>query len=113
MRVARSAFACALPRPSAIASAKLAKSTVSQSQKASEPVNQSGSWPVSPRTASITKIAETMTLPSSTMKMTGLWNWVRGSSFLKESVIAVATISRVNRLSERVVIARSPRPERG
>ena len=34
VRVARSAFACALPRPSAIASAKFAKSTVSQSQNA-------------------------------------------------------------------------------
>ena len=34
VRVARSALACALPRPSAMASAKLAKSTVSQSQKA-------------------------------------------------------------------------------
>ena len=50
VRVARSAFACALPRPSAIASAKLAKRTVSQSQIAIAPVNQSGSWPSSPRT---------------------------------------------------------------
>ena len=41
VRVARSAFACALPRPSAIASAKFAKSTVSQSQNATTPVNQS------------------------------------------------------------------------
>ena len=43
VRVARSAFACALPRPSAIASAKFAKSTVSQSQIAITPTNQS--WP--------------------------------------------------------------------
>ena len=43
VRVARSAFACALPRPSAIASAKFANRTVSQSQKAIVPVNQSGS----------------------------------------------------------------------
>ena len=42
-RVARSAFACALPRPSAIASAKFANSTVSQSQKAITPTNQSWS----------------------------------------------------------------------
>ena len=46
VRVARSAFACALPRPSAIASAKFAKSTVSQSQSAITPTNQS--WSVSP-----------------------------------------------------------------
>ena len=47
VRVARSAFACALPRPSAIASAKFAKSTVSQSQIAIMPTNQS--WSVWPR----------------------------------------------------------------
>ena len=41
VRVARSAFACALPRPSAIASAKFAKSTVSQSQTAITATNQS------------------------------------------------------------------------
>ena len=40
MRVARRALACALPRPSAIASAKFAKSTVSQSQTAITPTNQ-------------------------------------------------------------------------
>ncbi len=50
VRVARSAFACALPRPSAIASAKFANSTVSQSQTAITPTNQS--WPVCPRARS-------------------------------------------------------------
>ena len=39
----RSVSACALPRPSAIASAKLAKSTVNQSQNATCPVNSG--WP--------------------------------------------------------------------
>ena len=39
VRVLRSVSACALPRPSAIASAKLAKSTVNQSQNATWPVN--------------------------------------------------------------------------
>ena len=70
VRVARSAFACALPRPSATASAKFAKSTVSQSQNAITPTNQSE--PVSPRTRSSTKIPVVMTLPSSTMNITGL-----------------------------------------
>ena len=46
VRVARSAFACALPRPSAIASAKFANRTVSQSQIAITPTNQS--WLVFP-----------------------------------------------------------------
>ena len=50
----------------------------------------------------MTKIAVTMTLPSSTMKITGLRTSVRGSSFRKESPDRRArTISRVNRLSER------------
>ena len=40
VRVARSVAACALPRPSAIASAKFANSTVSQSQNAITPTNQ-------------------------------------------------------------------------
>ena len=39
VRVLRSVSACALPRPSAIASAKLANSTVNHSQKATWPVN--------------------------------------------------------------------------
>ena len=55
VRVARSAFACALPRPSAIASAKFANSTVSQSQNAITPTNQS--WSVWPRARSRKKIA--------------------------------------------------------
>ena len=55
VRVARSAFACALPRPSAIASAKFANSTVSQSQIAITPTNQS--CPCRPRARSRKKIA--------------------------------------------------------
>ncbi len=45
VRIERSASACALPRPSAIASAKLAKTTVSQSQTPIEKANQAGSSP--------------------------------------------------------------------
>ena len=41
--IARSVSACALPRPSAIASAKLAKSTVNQSQTDTAPVKNFGS----------------------------------------------------------------------
>ena len=41
-----SASACALPRPSAMASAKLAKSTVNHSQRHVSPVNQSGAGPL-------------------------------------------------------------------
>ena len=42
LRILRSVAACALPRPSATASAKLANSTVNQSQSVTAPVNQSG-----------------------------------------------------------------------
>ena len=45
VRIARSVAACALPRPSAIASARLAKTTVSHSQIATVNVNQAGSLP--------------------------------------------------------------------
>ena len=83
VRVARSAFACALPRPSAIASAKFANSTVSQSQNAITPTNQRS--PVCPRARLITKIAVVITLPSSTMNITGFFHWLRGSSFGNES----------------------------
>ena len=91
VRVARSAFACALPRPSATASAKFANSTVSQSQNAITPTNQSE--PVCPRTRSSTKIPVVITLPSSTMNITGFLSWSRGSSFGNESATAPRTIS--------------------
>ena len=91
VRVARSAFACALPRPSATASAKFANSTVSQSQNVITPTNQSE--PVSPRTSSSTKMPVVITLPSSTMNITGFLNCSRGSSFGKEPAIAPRTMS--------------------
>ena len=85
----RSVAACALPRPSAIASAKLAKSTVNQSQNATCPV-KSGS-PV-PLASSWTKTIVVMRLPTSTMNITGFLIWTRGSSLTNESAIACRTI---------------------
>ena len=111
VRVARKAFACALPRPSATASAKFAKSTVSQSQTAMVAVNQSGSASPLPK-RSRKKITVVITAPSSTMKMTGFRISVRGSSFRNESPIAPRTISFVKMPPARVVIA-SPRRGRG
>ena len=111
MRVARRAFACALPRPSAIASAKFAKSTVSHSQRATVPVNQSGSCSPEPN-RSRKKIAVVITLPSSTMKMTGLRKSVRGSSFPNESPIAARTISR-EKMAVLGLVTSSPRRGRG
>ena len=48
-RAFRSDAACALPRPSAIASAKLAKSTVNQSQIDTQKMNQAGASPLPTR----------------------------------------------------------------
>ena len=103
VRVARSALACAFPRPSAIASAKFAKSTVSHSQNVIVPTNQR--LPVWPRARSSRKIPDVMTLPTSTMNITGFRTWFRGSSFGNESLIAAVTSSRVKMLSERATTA--------
>ena len=104
--VARSAFACALPRPSAIASAKFANSTVSHSQIAITPTNQS--CPSFPCTRSLKKMTVVITLPSSTMNMTGFFSCSRGSSFGNESRVAARTRSRENMLVERRAISCSP-----
>ena len=81
-RVRRRESAWALPRPSAIASAKLAKSTVNQSQIVTASTNQvSPPWPNSRRTNSTVEI----TLPISTTNITGFFTCQRGSSFLKAS----------------------------
>ena len=93
VRVARSAFACALPRPSAIASAKFAKRTVSQSQTAidaDEPQLARVATARGPRK----KITVVMTLPSSTMNITGFLSCRRGSSFGNESLTAASASSR-------------------
>ena len=61
VRVRRSASACALPRPSAIASAKLAKSTVNQSQREIARMKPAGASPW-PNTAWIHKpVVSTLT----------------------------------------------------
>ena len=74
--VLRSDSACALPRPSATASARLAKITVSHSQTTISQANQDGSM--------IARIV-LQTAPISTMNMTGLRHSVRGSSLRSAS----------------------------
>ncbi len=71
-RVFRRVSACALPRPSATDSARLAKTTVSQSQTAMAMVNADGST---------TAAAVVSAAPTSTMNMTGFRHMSRGSSF--------------------------------
>jgi hypothetical protein len=93
-RVLRKVSACALPRPSATASAKLAKRTVNHNQMATRPVNTL--LRVLPDRFWKNRML-VQTLPTSTMNMTGLRSWTRGSSFLKLSPTAGLTISGANR----------------
>ena len=86
VRIARRAAAWALPRPSASASAKLANSTVSHSQKVTVKVNHQGSSPPpsgAPPNAWISQATVVMAAPISTTNITGLRIWTRGSSLAK------------------------------
>ena len=88
-RVFRSSSACALPRPSAIASAKFANRTVNQSQSASwkmKPVS------VAPPTRSRTSTTVVNALPTRTTNMTGFRTMCMGASLTNESLIARRTI---------------------
>ena len=103
-RAARSPAPCRALRRSPRRSSRTAPSATARSR--STPTNQSS--PVCPRTRSATKITVVMTLPSSTMNITGLWNWWRGSSFGNESRIAASTSSRENTLDRFVAITCLP-----
>src|ERR1700685_48829 len=86
----RNASACAFPRPSAIASAKFANSTVNQSHKVicSENPNPCECC-TTPRAKSI----DVSVAPTSTTNITGFAASVLGFSFTKESHTACTTIS--------------------
>src|SRR5271157_3866489 len=95
VRARRKVSACALPRPSAIASAKLAKTTVNHSQMATartkivsyvstSRVRVPLGWVNKRRTNSIVVI----TLPISTTNITGFLTCTRGSSFLNDAGMA-------------------------
>ena len=89
------ASAWAFPRPSAIASAKLANNTVNQSQAAMARMKPGDS---SPRPQSDwTQSAVVRMLPTYTVNITGLRSSFRGSSFRNESTIARRTIFGSNR----------------
>ena len=94
-RIVRSAAAWARPRPSASASARLAKTTVSHNQTVTVSVNQAGSSV--PTISAIVVIVA----PISTTNMTGLRTCTRGSSFLKDAAIAGPRMSGVNRDPDR------------
>ena len=74
--VRRSVSAWALPRPSATASARLANTTVSQSQTTIVQL-KTDEWAMA--------VPVVSTAPTSTTNMTGFLSWTRGSSFLNAS----------------------------
>ena len=75
-RVLRRVAACALPRPSAIASAKLAKSTVNHRNAATRPANVFSWLELDPRSRSHNRVVSTE--PTSTMNMTGFFAMLLG-----------------------------------
>src|SRR5580704_10332253 len=90
-RALRKVSAWAFPRPSAMASAKLAKRTVNQSQRVICRPNRK--LPVC-WTMSATSTTRVMTAPTSTTNITGFLTIKRGSSFQKESIMALRRILR-------------------
>src|SRR6185312_5966060 len=95
LRVLRKAAAWALPRPSAMASAKLANSTVNQSHTLTPRMNPAGASPL-PASAWMNRPV-VRKLPTYTTNITGLRSINRGSSLRNESLIAGRTILGSNR----------------
>ena len=79
----RRVAACALPRPSATASARLANTTVSHSQTTTDQAKTLGS---------VTASTVESTAPTSTTNMTGLRTITRGSSLRTASGSEVSSI---------------------
>ena len=78
VRIARSALAWALPRPSASASARFAKTTVSHNQTPTVKLNHAGSSPPpsgAPPNAWISHPIVVISAPISTTNITGLRIW--------------------------------------
>ena len=97
-RMLRSVSAWARPRPSANASAMLAKTTVSHSQMEMTNVYHEGSSPPSalPPNSWMNHVTVVMTAPISTTNITGLRSWTRGSSLIRLSIRARLTMSGRN-----------------
>src|SRR5262245_13178761 len=100
VRIRRNESACALPRPSATASAKFANTTVNQSQNETPAVNQSGAMRALPATRARKKRRVVSTLPTSTTNITGFLATSRGDSLTKLSLTARLRMSRSNRAGD-------------
>src|SRR6478609_6896633 len=105
-RVLRSVSACALPRPSATASAKLANNTVNQRNSATSPANTFSSCDDVPR--SLKKRMVVRTEPTPTTNITGFFIRVRGLSLMMLSPIARFRISGSTSLRFSSVIRMAP-----
>ena len=91
VRVAARLAACALPRPSATASAKLAKSTVNQSQST---IWKEKPMPPAPVARSRRKRTVVRSATTATTNITGLRTSARGSSLAKAEPSAGTRMSR-------------------
>ena len=98
-----SVSACAFPLPSAMASAKLAKSTVNHNHSVICRLNLNPGWPC---IASRTSSTVVMTLPTSTTNMTGLPIICFGLTFTIESQSARRTIFHSQTALDFVAIVR-------
>ena len=101
----RKEAACALLRPSASASAKLANSTVNHSQAEMPKMNPAGASPW-PRTA-CTNNRLVMMLPTYTTNITGLRSCTRGESLRNESAMAAPMSVESNNASDLRTMPRS------
>ena len=98
----RIAAAWARLRPSAIASAKLANSTVNHSHKVIARMKPAGASPFPVRAWMNSSVVNM--LPTHTTNITGFFICCCGLSFLNESTTACLTMSRSNRGNETVLV---------
>src|SRR5262249_43131763 len=101
-RVRRSDSACAWPRASASAVAKLANRTVAQSHRSRAIRYVTGAWPPCPSSAATAKIA-VRTAPISTQNMTGFDHCTSGRSIANERTSAARTSSGASRSARRIL----------
>ena len=111
-RIFFSVAVCALPRPSAMASAKFAKSRVNQSQALTRPVNESAGAPAGCKMRSRKKRPVVSTEPTCTTNITGFLATLRGWSLRTLSTTAGPKSAALNIDVEDLVVAMIRTPSR-
>jgi hypothetical protein len=107
LRILRNVAACAWPRPSATASAKLAKITVNHSQALTQKVNHAGAASALGATRSRNQTSVVSTLPTSTTNMTGFRATCCGTSLRRLAIAAGPRICGSNRERSLALLAMS------